>query len=64
MAPALPQSEIAGNEEHYCHKTNNVENIVHVSSPFFKLIGLLSFGHEFILTGEESAVQYWTVLKK
>ena len=32
-APGLPQSEIAGNEEHH-HNTNNVENIVHVSSSF------------------------------
>ena len=30
----LPESEIAGNEEHYHHNTNNVENIVHVSSSF------------------------------
>ncbi|GEM_PF-1703432 len=33
-APGLPQSQIAGNEEHYHHNTNNVENIVHVSSSF------------------------------
>jgi hypothetical protein len=33
-APGLPQSEIAGNKEHYHHNTNNVENIVHVSSSF------------------------------
>jgi hypothetical protein len=38
----LPQSQIAGNEEHYHHKTNNVDNIVHVSSSFFHVIGLLS----------------------
>jgi hypothetical protein len=30
----LGQSKIAGNEEHYHHKTNYVENIVHVSFSF------------------------------
>jgi hypothetical protein len=36
----LPQAEIAGNEKHYHHNTNNVENIVHVSSSFLSRIGL------------------------
>jgi hypothetical protein len=34
----LPQSEIAGDEQHHHNNTHNVENIVHVSSPFFRVI--------------------------
>jgi hypothetical protein len=33
-APGLPQSEIAGNEDHDNNNTNDVKNIVHVSSSF------------------------------
>ena len=33
-APGLPQSEITGNEEDYHHKTNNVDNTVHLTSFF------------------------------
>jgi hypothetical protein len=33
-APGLPQSEIAGNEEHHNNNTNDIENIVHVSFSF------------------------------
>jgi hypothetical protein len=38
-APGLPQSEIAGNEKHHHHKTNYIENIVHVSFSFPSRIG-------------------------
>jgi len=33
-APGLPQSEITEDEEYHHNNTNNVENIVHVSSSF------------------------------
>ena len=33
-APGLPQSEIAGDENHYHNNTNYVEKIVHVSFSF------------------------------
>ena len=33
-AARLPQSEIAGDENHYHHNTNDVENIVHVRFSF------------------------------
>jgi len=35
----LPQSEKTGNEKNYHHKTNNVDNIIHVSSSLLDVIG-------------------------
>jgi len=33
-AQALPQSEIAGNEDHHHNNANDIKNIVHISSSF------------------------------
>ena len=38
-APGLPQSEKAGDENHYDNNTNYVENTVHVSFSFLRVIG-------------------------
>ena len=38
-APGLPQSEKAGDENHYDNNTNYVENSVHVSFSFLRVIG-------------------------
>jgi hypothetical protein len=35
----LSQSEIAGNEDHHYNNTNDVENIIHVSFSFLRVIG-------------------------
>ena len=38
-ARGLSNPEIAGNEKYYHHNTDEIENIVHIVSPFFRLIG-------------------------